>query len=102
MTEQRGNNNHRGGRGRGSGRGGWNGRGERENSNRSKFGSKNTFDRRNNEENKKELSLFKKESKDSKEFKVQLGGDDTEKSYYRLMETMTETKPYSSWSRILI
>ena len=79
MTEQRGNNNHHGGRGRGSGRGGWNGRGGRENSNRSKFGSKNTFNRRNNEENKKGLSLFKKESKDSKEFKVHLGGDNTEK-----------------------
>ena len=79
MTEQGGNINHRGGRGRGSGHRGWNRCGEHKNSNRSKFGSKNTFNRRNNEENKKELSLFKKESKDSKEFKVQLGGDDTEK-----------------------
>ena len=80
MAEQRGNNNHRGGRGRGSGRGGWNRRGGRKKSNRRKFGSKNTFDRKTNEEHKKELPLLKKESKDSKEFKVQLGGDDAEKA----------------------
>ena len=54
--------------------------------------SKNKF----KEENRKQLSLFKKEAKDVKEFKVKLGGDDTEKV------VLLGMKPYSSSSRNLI
>ena len=47
--------------------------------NKSTLSTKKPFERKFKEENRKELSLYKKEAKESKEFKVKLGGDDTEK-----------------------
>ena len=51
----------------------------RDQQNKSTFSTKKPFERKFKEENRKELSLYKKEVKDSKEFKVKLEGDDTEK-----------------------
>ena len=61
------------------GRGGRGGHSARESSKPNTFGAKKPFERKFREENKKELSLFKKENKEMKDFKVILGGDDTEK-----------------------
>ena len=72
-NNQRRNNYPRGGRG---GRGG---HGARDQQNKHTFQGKKLFERKFKEENRKELSLYKKEVKDSKEFKVKLEGDDTEK-----------------------
>ena len=43
------------------------------------FRRRNPSKKKFKEENRKQLSLFKKEAKVVKEFKVKLGGDDTEK-----------------------
>ena len=51
----------------------------RDQQNKSTFSTKKPFERKFKEENRKNLSLYKKEAKESKEFKVKLGGDDTEK-----------------------
>ena len=51
----------------------------RDQPNKSTFSTKKPFERKYKEENRKNLSLYKKEAKESKEFKVKLGGDDTEK-----------------------
>ena len=61
------------------GRGGRGGHGTRDQQNKNTFQGKKYFERKFKEENRKELPLYKKEAKDSKEFKVKLGGDDTEK-----------------------
>ena len=46
---------------------------------KSNFSTKKPFERKFKEENRKEISLYKKEAKELKEFNVKLGGDDTEK-----------------------
>ena len=72
-NNQRRNNFPRGGRV------GRSGHGARDQQNKNTFQGKKPFERKFKEENRKELSLYKKEAKDNKEFKVKLGGDDTEK-----------------------
>ena len=52
---------------------------KRDQKNKSTFSMKKPFERKFKEENRKNLSLYKKEAKESIEFKVKLGGDDTEK-----------------------
>ena len=46
---------------------------------KSTFPTKKPFEKKFREKNRKELSLFKKEAKELKEFKIKLGGNDTEK-----------------------
>ena len=72
-NNQRRNNFPRGGRWERSGHG------TRDQQNKNTFQGKKYFERKFKEENRKELPLYKKEAKDSKEFKVKLEGDDTEK-----------------------
>ena len=61
------------------GRGGMGGHSARESSKPKIFVAKKLFERKFREENKKVLSLFKRENKEMKESKVKLGDDDTEK-----------------------
>ena len=53
---------------------------KRDQKNKSNFQLKKPFGKKVKEENRKELSLFKKEAKENKEFKVKLGGDNIEKN----------------------
>ena len=73
MSDRR--NNERGGRGHGRGHG--KGRGQQNNRRRNNF--KNKEENKKEETNRKELSFFAKEYKEKKEFKIGLGGNDTEK-----------------------
>ena len=72
-TYRKDNNFQRGARGR---RGSHKGRDQQK---KFTFPTKKPFERKFREENRKELSLFKKEAKELKKFKVKLGGSDTEK-----------------------
>ena len=53
---------------------------KRDQKKKSNFQLKKPFGKKVKEENRKELSLFKKEAKENKEFKVKLGGDNIEKN----------------------
>ena len=51
---------------------------KRDQKKKSNFQLKKPFGKKVKEENRKELSLFKKEAKENKDFKVTLGGDNIE------------------------
>ena len=76
MSDRNNNRRPRGGRGSGKGSGHGNGRGGFKEKGRDKFQNKGNKRR---DEPRKELSFYFKETKEKKEFKVVLGGTESEK-----------------------